>query len=288
MCNTWFTLLGTFHMSTRAVLHQCVFNGSTERPRPQPSKLKPSNLSCLETTSQVQCCAPSQAVLRRQGGMVLHSRELEWRLVALTVQFAERVVKIILVFGFTDVFVSLSQDVKDPLPSIPAQQIFITEVRDGKFGISSQCSPQEHSVSLERDIRGAQPLFERATVVAPGLLWMVTVPLRKAGSCRSTSVVHHGRSAAILTTKTTLHRCDGQTRVTTDSNYWHSNDSIDHSHDFVGGRCEQSLTRTGARAKIVPELNVQPLSLLILFPPIPETIWHITLRTYFRVSGGEG
>ena len=48
------------------------------------------------------------------------------------------------------------------MPSIPVQQVLITEVRDEKLGISSQCSPQEHSMFLGRDVRGAQPLLQRA------------------------------------------------------------------------------------------------------------------------------
>ena len=39
------------------------------------------------------------------------------------------------------------------------QQVFITEVRDEKFGISSQSSPQENAMFLGGDISGAQPLF---------------------------------------------------------------------------------------------------------------------------------
>ena len=75
-----------------------------------------------------------------------------------------------------DMLVSLSQDVKYPLPSIPTQQIFVTEVRDEKLGISSQRSPQEHAVPLERDICCAQTLSQRAAVVAPGLFRMISVP----------------------------------------------------------------------------------------------------------------
>ena len=38
-------------------------------------------------------------------------------------------------------------------------QVFVTEVRDEKLGISSQSTPQEHTVFLRGDISGAQPLF---------------------------------------------------------------------------------------------------------------------------------
>ena len=67
----------------------------------------------------------------------------------------------------------------EPLPSIPMQQVFVTEVRDEKLGISSQCSPQERTVSLRRDVSGAQPLLQCATIVAPGLLMMISVPFRR-------------------------------------------------------------------------------------------------------------
>ena len=49
------------------------------------------------------------------------------------------------------------------------------------LGVSSHCSPQEHAVSLRRDIRCAQPLLQRATVVAPSLLRMASVPFRERG-----------------------------------------------------------------------------------------------------------
>ena len=88
-----------------------------------------------------------------------HIRKLQQRLVALAVQFVEGIVEIILVLILADMFVSLSQDVKYPLPSIPMQQVFVTEVRDEKLGISSQCSPQEHAVFLRGEISGARPLF---------------------------------------------------------------------------------------------------------------------------------
>ena len=91
-------------------------------------------------------------------------------------QFVKSIVKVILVLKLADMLVSLSQDVKYPLPSIPMQQVFITEVRDGKLGLSSQCSPQEHAVSLRRDICGAQPLLQCVMIVAPGFLRMISVP----------------------------------------------------------------------------------------------------------------
>ena len=53
----------------------------------------------------------------RSGG---HTRNLEQCLFALTVQLAERTVEIILIVALSDVFVCLGQDIKDPLPSIPA------------------------------------------------------------------------------------------------------------------------------------------------------------------------
>ena len=74
-------------------------------------------------------------------------------------QFVKGIVEIILVLKLADVLVSLSQNFKNPLPSIPMQQVFITEVRDEKLGISSQSSPQEHAVFLRGNISGAQPLF---------------------------------------------------------------------------------------------------------------------------------
>ena len=49
-----------------------------------------------------------------------HICKLELRLVVLTVHFAEGIVEIILVLKLADMLVSLSQDVKDPRPSIPA------------------------------------------------------------------------------------------------------------------------------------------------------------------------
>ena len=90
-------------------------------------------------------------------------------------QFVKSFVKVILVLKLADMLVSLSQDVKYPLPSTPTQQVFVTEVRDEKLGISSQCS-QEHAVSLRRDISGAQPLLQCATIVATGFLRLISVP----------------------------------------------------------------------------------------------------------------
>ena len=97
-----------------------------------------------------------------------HIRKLQQRLVALPVQFVEGIVEIILLLKLTDVPVSLSKDVKYRLTSVPVQQVFVTEVRDVKLGISILRSPQEHAVLLKGDISGAQPLFQCATLIAPG------------------------------------------------------------------------------------------------------------------------
>ena len=105
-----------------------------------------------------------------------HIRKLQWRLVALTVQFVEAIVEVILVLKLAATLVRLSQEVKYPLPSIPMQQVLVTEVRDEKFGITSQRSPQKHAVFLRGDISGAQPLYQCATIVAPGFLRMISVP----------------------------------------------------------------------------------------------------------------
>ena len=78
---------------------------------------------------------------------------------ALAVQFVKGIVEIILVLKLADVLVSLGQSFKNPLPSIPMQQVFVTEVRDEKVGISSQSSPQKYTVFLRGDISCAQPLF---------------------------------------------------------------------------------------------------------------------------------
>ena len=109
-----------------------------------------------------------------QMGSPGHIRKLKQRLAALTVQFVEGTVKVILVLKLADMLVSLSQDVKYPLPRIPPQQVSVTQVRDEKLGISSRCSP--HAVSLKRDISGAQPLLQCATIVASGFLRMISVP----------------------------------------------------------------------------------------------------------------
>ena len=69
---------------------------------------------------------------------------------ALAVQFVKGIVEIILVLKLADMLVSLSQNFKYPLPSIPMQQVFGTEVRDENL---------EHAVFLRGDISGAQPLF---------------------------------------------------------------------------------------------------------------------------------
>ena len=77
-----------------------------------------------------------------------HIRKQQQRLVALTEQLVESIVGIIReVLTLADMLVSLSQDV---MPSLPMQQVFVTEVREEKLGISSQCSPQEHTVTFGR------------------------------------------------------------------------------------------------------------------------------------------
>ena len=90
-----------------------------------------------------------------QTGSPGHIRKLQQRLVALTVQFVEY-----------------------PLPST-MQQVFVTEVRGEKLGISSQRSPQEHTVSVRRDVCGAQPLLQCPTIVAPGCIRVISAPFRR-------------------------------------------------------------------------------------------------------------
>ena len=55
--HTSFNSRSVVRMSTRAVLHQCLFKGSTECLRQHSSWLKPSCFSCHEATSQAQCHA---------------------------------------------------------------------------------------------------------------------------------------------------------------------------------------------------------------------------------------
>ena len=57
-----------------------------------------------------------------------HIRKLKQRLIALSVQFVEGIIEIILVLKLTDVLASLDQKSKNSLTSVPSQQLLIAEV----------------------------------------------------------------------------------------------------------------------------------------------------------------
>ena len=129
----------------------------------------------------------------------------------------------------------------------------------------------EHSVSLERDVRGAQALLQRAAVVAPGLLWTVSVPLRRRGSC-----------AATVTTKT-RHR---RPRVDQDRPPLPITGIpvVPLTILLMLGASGHKLVPV-PRVNIVPGLNLRPLPLSILIPLILQTVWHIALQTSSRITG---
>ena len=134
-----------------------------------------------------------------------------------------------MVLKLADVLVSLSQDVKYPLPSIPMQQV-VTEVRDEKLGISSQRSPRACRVSQEE----RQWCSTTASVCDDNrarfsqddfrpILWrraLVEVLLR--------------------------HHCHVQTKMTIDSSHWHSSASTDPSCDSVHVQCGMPQSHTGS------------------------------------------
>ena len=67
-------------------------------------------------------------------------------------------------------------------------------------------------------------------------------PILEAGSCRSTSSVH----CATVTATTTHHHCHVQTKMTIDSNHWHSSDSTDPNCDSVDLQCGKPQSHTGS------------------------------------------
>ena len=142
--------------------------------------------------------------------------KLQQCLVALSVQFVKGIVEIILILKLADMLVSLSQNFKCPLPSIPISKSFVTEVRDEKFGISSQSSPQDMPCFSEGTSVVLNPLFQRATTAAPGFLRINTVPLWRQTFVEITSLVHY---AIVTATTTNHHHCHQQTKMTIDSNH---------------------------------------------------------------------
>ena len=135
----------------------------------------------------------------------------------------------------------VSQDVKYPLPSIPMQQVFVTEVGGEKLGISSQRSPQEHAVLLRGDISGAQPLCSVCDDSRARFSQDDFRPILEAGSCRSASSVHK----TTVTATTTHHHCHEQTKMTIDSSHQHSSDSTDPNCDSVDVQCGMPQSHTG-------------------------------------------
>ena len=57
-----------------------------------------------------------------------HIRKLKHRLIALSVQFAEGIIEIILILKLTHALVSLDQNVQKSLSSVPSQQLLIAEM----------------------------------------------------------------------------------------------------------------------------------------------------------------
>ena len=108
-------------------------------------------------------------------------------------------------------FVSLRQNFKNSLPSIPMQQIFITEVRNEKFGITSQRSPTRACRVSQREHQWYLTTVlmcddSRARFSQDGYR-----PILEADFCRNTSLVH---CAIVIATTTNPHHCYQQTKMT--------------------------------------------------------------------------
>ena len=57
-----------------------------------------------------------------------HIGKLKQRLIALSVQFVEGIIEIILILKLTDMFVSLDQNIKFSLSSVLSQQLLIADM----------------------------------------------------------------------------------------------------------------------------------------------------------------
>ena len=68
-------------------------------------------------------------------------------------------------------------------------------------------------------------------------------PILEADFSQNTSLVH---CAIVTATTTNHHHCHQQTKMTIDSNHWHSSDSIDPSFGSVDFQCGKPQSHTGS------------------------------------------
>ena len=147
-------------------------------------------------------------------------------------QFVELIVEIILVLKLADMLVSLSQGVEYPLPSVPTHQVFVTEVRDEKLGISMLATRSFHVSQEEHLWCSIIASTCGGSHARPSLADFRPTP--EVGSCRSTFSAHSQKDVTMVTTRITFHHPLAWTRMTTNaSHYWHSSYSTGSNHGSV-------------------------------------------------------